>query len=364
MDKSLLPIEGNEGRGIGGPGSNAAFPLISVVVPSYNQAQFIGEAIQSCLDQDYPNKEVIAVDVGSSDKSLNVIAEFGPHVRLVRSTSRVRVGAARNIGYRASRGEFHQFLDGDDVLLPSKLTDQYEIFQADPSLDVVFGIQRNVPNEKVREPSNRCNEAISQRERTEIEFCRRLTREMITYYALKEHLQASCFLFRRSALENYGLFNEDLGTNEDNELAFRHAIQGAKVRFCPTITNIYRQYQAPGRMTAASEYHKYCLHGLNVMLAFAMERNQLTNPLRKSFAQELWRYSWDAVAKGDTATAQEMISRAKQLNDAIFGPWWFRRLAEWLPPIPLQRAALAIRCGPPHRRRFRRRLSSSTNESK
>jgi len=97
-----------------------AGPLVSIVIPCYNAEAFVGEAIESALNQTYPNVEVIVVDDGSTDGSVDVIRSFGERVRWETGPNHGG-GAARNRGIEISCGELIQFLDSDDVLAAGKL---------------------------------------------------------------------------------------------------------------------------------------------------------------------------------------------------------------------------------------------------
>jgi glycosyltransferase involved in cell wall biosynthesis len=96
---------------------------VSVVIPCYNAERWIGKAIESCLAQSHAPDEVIVVDDGSTDDSSVIIARYASRVHHVRQDN---AGAprARNAGFALSRGEFIQFLDADDFLLPGKLEHQ------------------------------------------------------------------------------------------------------------------------------------------------------------------------------------------------------------------------------------------------
>jgi len=98
-------------------------PLVSIVIPCYNAQAYVGEAITSALEQTYPNKEVIVIDDGSTDGSLEVIRSFGDRIRWETGPNRGGC-AARNRGIELARGELIQFLDADDLLHPDKLEKQ------------------------------------------------------------------------------------------------------------------------------------------------------------------------------------------------------------------------------------------------
>src|SRR6266480_3276045 len=93
--------------------------LVSIIIPCYNQADFLSEAIESALEQTYTNREVLVVDDGSRDSTPQVAAAYAG-VRYIRQENS-GVSAARNAGVTQSRGEYLVFLDADDRLLPKAL---------------------------------------------------------------------------------------------------------------------------------------------------------------------------------------------------------------------------------------------------
>jgi glycosyltransferase involved in cell wall biosynthesis len=109
---------------------------ISVIIPAYNYARYLAEAIDSVLAQTYPVLEVIVVDDGSTDDTPGVLAAYANRIRAIRQQN-LGVSAARNTGISAARGEYVAFLDADDVWQPSKLDAQMARFDADPSLGLV-----------------------------------------------------------------------------------------------------------------------------------------------------------------------------------------------------------------------------------
>jgi glycosyltransferase involved in cell wall biosynthesis len=98
-------------------------PLISIIITNYNYSHFIREAIESAINQDYPNKEIIIVDDGSTDDSISVIMEFDSHITLI-SKENGGVSTARNVGIERSSGEYLAFLDADDYWDETKLSKQ------------------------------------------------------------------------------------------------------------------------------------------------------------------------------------------------------------------------------------------------
>lgn len=95
-------------------------PQVSVIIPAYNQAKFLNDAIQSVLYQTYGDYEIIVVDDGSTDNTPLVAKGFGDHIRYIRQDNQ-GLGGARNTGIRNARGIYIAFLDSDDIWLPDFL---------------------------------------------------------------------------------------------------------------------------------------------------------------------------------------------------------------------------------------------------
>jgi hypothetical protein len=105
-------------------------PSISAVIPSYNVAAYLGQALDSVLGQTLPPLEVIVVDDGSTDASAAVAESYGPPVRVIRQKNQ-GPSIARNRGLDEARGEWVAFLDGDDYWLPGKLEKQVAAIEPD-----------------------------------------------------------------------------------------------------------------------------------------------------------------------------------------------------------------------------------------
>jgi glycosyltransferase involved in cell wall biosynthesis len=200
-------------------------PLVSVVIPCFNQAHFLVEAIESVRAQVYPRLEVIVVDDGSADNTLEVASRY-PDVRPLRQPSR-GVAAARNLGFTESLGEFVAFLDADDRLLEHAIQIGVEALAKRPHIAFAAGRSRDI-REDGRVIRGRQQPLVTQ------DHYLRLLEGCYIW-------SGSSVVYKRSAIEGVGGFNETLDAGDDYELylniARRHPI------FCHgTVVTEYRRH--------------------------------------------------------------------------------------------------------------------------
>ncbi len=117
-------------------------PTISCIIPVYNQAEYLGEALDSVLHQTVAPTEVIVVDDGSTDAIDAALRPYRDRVRVLQQANR-GPAVARNAGIRIATGEWLSFLDGDDVWDPTKLERQLAVFAMDPGLDYCLTFVRH-----------------------------------------------------------------------------------------------------------------------------------------------------------------------------------------------------------------------------
>ncbi len=115
-------------------------PFVSIVIPTYNRARFLGRSVRSVLNQTNKNFEVIVVDDASTDDTAEIIKTFKDNrIRYIRHDANAGAAAARNTGIKVSRGEYVAFQDSDDEWLPEKLQKQMKVFEsAPPEVGVVY----------------------------------------------------------------------------------------------------------------------------------------------------------------------------------------------------------------------------------
>ena len=190
----------------------AAAALVSCIVPVYNGARFLAEAVDSILNQTWTEREVIVVDDGSTDGTPGVIATFGSRVRGIRQAN-AGPSAARNAGIAVATGSFVAFLDADDLWHSDKLATQLARFRERPELEVCFSHFRNV------------------RAFEEIEGATPLSAEQWPVIPF-----SPCTLVtRRGVFDRVGLFDPALRRGEDTEWNIRMMMRGTKYEVMPDV---------------------------------------------------------------------------------------------------------------------------------
>lgn len=121
-------------------------PLVSAIIPTYNRAFYVCQAVESALTQNYPNLEIVVVDDGSTDDTRSRLSAYETYIQYIHQANQ-GVSAARNAAIAASRGEYIALLDSDDVWFPGKLTRQMDFLAAHPEVGMVashaIAIDRN-----------------------------------------------------------------------------------------------------------------------------------------------------------------------------------------------------------------------------
>lgn len=222
-------------------------PLLSVVIPTWNRAHLVCDAVNSALAQRAGYVEVIVVDDASTDTTVTRLeAEFGTRIRLLRLDERRGAGGARNAGARLARGEFVAFLDSDDVWLPGKLEAELRVFARFPSAEVVVSDSQNFfegePDGSSRFAQNGLLEATNGEVRLAGDCQWLWTNSMNTAHTCS-------ITVRREALFKLGerLFAEDLVCCEDWEFQMR-LYHRCRVVVLPQVWSHVRRFIDPSRV--------------------------------------------------------------------------------------------------------------------
>ena len=111
-------------------------PLVSVIIPAYNSANYIEEALESVFEQTFQDFEIIVIDDGSTDETGEVLKKYGDRIRLLFQDNG-GCASARNKGIRIARGKYIAFLDADDLWMPTKLEKQVAMFEKNENLGMM-----------------------------------------------------------------------------------------------------------------------------------------------------------------------------------------------------------------------------------
>ena len=214
-----------------------ASPLVSVIVPAYNVADYIGEALDSVLSQTFKDYEIIVINDGSPDtKELErVLAPYMSHILYLKQENR-GVSAARNAGITAARGSLVAFLDGDDTWRPNYLEVQVARIQADPTIDVLY------PNVLM------FGGGSSDNGEEFMTICPSHGEVTFERLMLQECNVSNCSIARRDTIIRAGLFDESLRSVEDFDLWLRVIKQGGRIVYHRDVLANYRR--RPGSLTA------------------------------------------------------------------------------------------------------------------
>lgn len=209
----------------GGTASTRTSPSVSVVIPTYNRARFIGAAVASIRAQTYACQEIVIVDDGSADDTAAVVAALGDGIRYIRQDN-AGPSAARNRGIQEARGDLVAFLDTDDRWLPDKLMLQVQAMQRDPAIALVCA------DMAIEDGNGRRMVDSNFAKRGMLPMFERLAGAAIPdaprLLLQINFVNTSTVLARRELLQSLGGFDRRLRYGEDLELwlriAARHAI--------------------------------------------------------------------------------------------------------------------------------------------
>jgi glycosyltransferase involved in cell wall biosynthesis len=210
-------------------------PVFSVILPTFNRAVLLPEALDSVFIQGVPDVQVIVIDDGSTDDTEAVVAAYGRGVQYVRQTNS-GVAAARNTGLNLAKGRLISFLDSDDVWLPGKMKAELIIFDGNPSADAVISdSERWLENELVC-PSWFAEQGLVVREPAALAPTPPL-------WARRKIFATCCLTITRAALERLGQppFDTSFETHQCWDFAVR-MIHSCNVIVLPNRTAKIRRF--------------------------------------------------------------------------------------------------------------------------
>jgi len=274
---------------------------ISVIIPTYNHANYLKHAIDSVLDQTYPNIEIVIVDDGSTDNTDQVVAEYGDAVVCIKQNNQ-GLSAARNTGIRAATGDYIALLDADDTWLPSYLVTVAACLDSDPDLGAVHSGFYFVDEHGDRLPQLGMDTVPDD--------------QMYDRLLDGEFFIPSSVLTRRACFSSVGLFDEQLRASEDWDMWLRVAHDYRFAGISEPLVN----YRIHGKnMSADPEYMlQYQLLVVNKLFGSPGDCTETgLSECKKAYAA-VYRYAAQGFfGRGDQIQGQHFLHLALETNPEL-----------------------------------------------
>ena len=280
-------------------------PALSIVIPAYNVAPYIRQAVLSALDQSFDDTEIIVVDDGSADATTEILAAIAGERRDERlhilHQANAGLSGARNTGILAARGHFIGFLDGDDVWLPEKAARHLHLMRGDPGIGISFS-----HSEYITESGNPTGAYL------------RADKPHPTLHDMirRNHVgNGSNAIVRRDCFDRAGLFRPELRACEDYELWCR-ILHRTRYR-AVAIPQVLTQYRM--RLTSLSYDHRKFVRQADAAMHYL--RAAMPAVPAEIFAAghaEHYRIAaWKAASTGSHAAGARLLLRAMRLRPSL-----------------------------------------------
>jgi len=288
-------------------------PKVSVILPCYNGARWIGQSIESVLAQTYKNFELIVVDDGSTDNSRKIISSYlyDERVRYIYQENR-GFSNALNRGIRESRGEFIGFIGQDDLYMPNKLQVQVEYFDEHKDVDLVH--------------SNYCSIDSSGRimKVRDIKVPRFSSRgKLIEYLFINNFIGFETALVKRRCFDKVGLFDERMVGFSDHDMWLRIAGE-FNIAYIDLVLVKKREHELQFSKVAVEK----CLRDEFLMTIKAIKRYPfLEKAVRKKLAGLYYTWGITMLEKGVNGEAKQKFLRVIQ-----YRPWKLKATIAYITP--------------------------------
>jgi len=230
-------------------------PLVSVIIPIYNSESYVGGALESIINQTYKNLEIILIDDGSTDKSLDIIgkyAEKDKRVVIIKNESNSGIVVSLNKGISYCHGKYVARMDSDDWSFPYRISKQVEFLEKNPDV-VICGGSIEITNESLK-PLNHRMYPVDDKS----------VRKLFFRYSPFAH---PCVTYRTDAIKKVGLYNESIPLAQDYDLYFRLG----KVGKLANIPDVILKLRVHGESLSMSKARKQELFALHVRVKAWLE---------------------------------------------------------------------------------------------
>lgn len=317
--------------------------LVSVLIPAYRAEATLAATLDSVLAQSHPDIEIIVVDDGSPDATLAVARSYERHGVTVIAQANAGASAARNVAYRASSGEWIQFLDADDVLAPDKIAVQMARLSTEPDGTVAsaewgwFVGDADPSDATLAMGSDWCDfEPASD--------------WLVHSWQHSQMMMHSAWLIPRVVAEAAGSWNEHLSLNDDGEYNSRVMTVASRIAFCNGSRAYYRVSQTDSLSSrrdpkaVLSLFRSYVLSEMNLL------ESDDSEAARRAMARRWKEFAFDFYfAEGSRAMVRYALARAGELGGYRLNRSQSRRYNQiqkylgWRAALHVQRAFNALR---------------------
>jgi GT2 family glycosyltransferase len=206
-------------------------PLVSILIPAYNAERWIGETIHSAFRQTWPNKEIVIIDDGSTDRTLSIAQKFAKEGVIVESQKNQGASAARNKAFSLCRGDYIQWLDADDLLAPNKISQQMEVAEriSNPNALLSSGWGRFM----YRASNAKFSPNALWADLSPVEW-------LFLKFSQNLFLPPAAWLVSRELTETAAPWDERLSLDDDGEYFARVMLVSEKIQFVSDATSYYR----------------------------------------------------------------------------------------------------------------------------
>lgn len=293
--------------------------LVSIVIPCYNQARFLRDAVNSALAQSYESLEVIVVNDGSTDNIAEQMAPYQNDARVKFFSQENRgLGAARNYGIQNAGGEFLKFLDADDSLTPNAIAKQRALFDARAAQDPQLGFVYCDINHVDAQGKEFSSYSVANMRRV-------LDGDLFPSLLIGGYFPPMTVLIAKRVLEHVGGFNETMPGTADWELWLRVTAEGWTGAFLPERLANYRSHDA----NMSSDRARMAAQERDALVAIVTRYPQRTAEAIHALHQEHMRVDRDSEWARQTLEQQKQEIQAMQRALNTRGVRAVRMLERW-----------------------------------
>jgi glycosyltransferase involved in cell wall biosynthesis len=319
-------------------------PLVSIIIPVYNAEKYLAASIESAIGQTWTNKELIIVDDGSTDGSLQIAQKYAgnPAVKVISQKNK-GAAAARNAGLKAAKGDYIQFLDADDLLSPDKIESQIACLNGSATTLAICKTAYFNDGDDYLDGAH-FDDWFCADSSNPVDFLTKLYAGKETMPGYGGMITIHAWLSPRNIIEKAGPWNETLSIDDDGEFFCRVVLASEGIKFSSTGLSYYRKYKNVSSLSAQKSLASYEKLLSSINLKYSHLKEKTSDPaLQKIFARHYWEAGVAAYPKYKSLS-DGLIKKAKAFGycgpEYVAGPvtmalsrffgWRFARIISYL----------------------------------